>query len=222
MANLPFLQDSNASAVPIHVIRSGEWRQWIERHSETLRRMAAAHDFQAQNGRILLVPATDGAIERVTVWARSAAKAQALAQDWRAAGIDAQATEDLECATAEADIVSCATLANEPLIHGRWLAPGSHLDLIGSFTPDMREADDDCFRGAAIYVDTEEALVKSGDLLGPMARGVFAAAAVRGTLAALARGEAEGRDDAVERTVFKSVGTALEDLAAAMLVQRFS
>ena len=65
MANLPFLQDSNASAVPIHVIRSGEWRQWIERHSETLRRMAAAHDFQAQNGRILLVPATDGAIERV-------------------------------------------------------------------------------------------------------------------------------------------------------------
>ena len=65
MANLPFLQDSNASAVPIHVIRSGEWRQWIERHSETLRRMAAAHDFQAQNGRSLRVPATDGAIERV-------------------------------------------------------------------------------------------------------------------------------------------------------------
>ena len=65
MAYLPVLQVSNASAVPIHVIRRGEWRQWIERHSETLRRMAAAHDFQAQNGRILLVPATDGAIERV-------------------------------------------------------------------------------------------------------------------------------------------------------------
>ncbi|MBL8545864.1 MAG: leucyl aminopeptidase family protein [Hyphomonadaceae bacterium] len=65
MANLPFLTSSDAPAVPIHVVRTGEWSQWIERHSETLRRMAAAHDFQAQNGRILLVPATDGAIERV-------------------------------------------------------------------------------------------------------------------------------------------------------------
>jgi len=65
MANLPFLKTSDTQAVPVHVIRSGEWSQWIERHSETLRRLAAAHDFQAQNGRILLVPATDGAIERV-------------------------------------------------------------------------------------------------------------------------------------------------------------
>jgi leucyl aminopeptidase len=65
MANLPFLANSDAPAVPVHVIRSNEWSQWIERHSETLRRLAAAHDFQAQNGRILLVPATDGAIERV-------------------------------------------------------------------------------------------------------------------------------------------------------------
>jgi len=65
MANLPFLKDKDAPSVPVHVIRSSEWTQWIERHSETLRRMAAAHDFQAQNGRILLVPATDGAIERV-------------------------------------------------------------------------------------------------------------------------------------------------------------
>ncbi|MBX3429518.1 MAG: leucyl aminopeptidase family protein [Hyphomonadaceae bacterium] len=65
MANLPFLTNSDAPSVPIHVIRTGEWSEWIERHSETLRRMAAAHDFQAQNGRILLVPATDGAIERV-------------------------------------------------------------------------------------------------------------------------------------------------------------
>lgn len=65
MANLPFLPNSDAQAVPVHVIRASEWSQWIERHSETLRRLAAAHDFQAQNGRILLVPATDGAIERV-------------------------------------------------------------------------------------------------------------------------------------------------------------
>ena len=68
-----------------------------------------------------------------------------------------------------ADIVSCATLATAPLIRGAWLRPGSHLDLIGSFTPQMREADDDCLRGAAVYVDTDEALAKSGDLLGPIA-----------------------------------------------------
>jgi ornithine cyclodeaminase len=115
-------------------------------------------------------------------------------------------------------MISCATLATGPLVMGRWLRPGTHLDLIGGFTPDMREADDDCFRGAGLYVDTDEALVKSGDLLGPMSRGVFVAADVRGTLATLCQGRAAGRRDAHERTVFKSVGTALEDLAAAMLV----
>ena len=104
------------------------------------------------------------------------------------------------------------------MVHGAWLRPGSHLDLIGSFAPAMREADDACFAGAALYVDTEEALVKSGELLEPMARGVFAASDVRGTLAALSRGDAAGRRSSDERTVFKSVGTALEDLAAAIEV----
>ena len=140
-------------------------------------------------------------IEHVTVW-------------FRGCGID------LETVVREADIVSCATLATEPVVQGEWLAPGSHLDLIGSFTPQMREADDDCFRGASLYVDTPEALVKSGELLQPMSRGVFAAGDVKGTLEALCRGEAAGRTDAAERTVFKSVGTALEDLAAAVLVFR--
>jgi ornithine cyclodeaminase len=157
-------------------------------------------------------------IERVSVWARSAASAAALAAEWREHGIDAHAAPDLQAAAAGADIISCATLASEPLLHGRWLRAGSHVDLIGSFTPAMREADDDCFRGAALYVDTDEALAKSGDLLGALSRGVFDAAALRGTLAALCRGQAHGRRDDVERTVFKSVGTALEDLAAAMLV----
>ncbi len=156
-------------------------------------------------------------IRRVGVWARSPAQARHLAADWCAAGFDAHAVADLEAAVAAADIVSCATLATAPVVQGRWLRPGSHLDLIGSFTPAMREADDDCLAGAALYVDTEEALAKSGDLLGPLARGVITPASVRGTLAALVRGEAVGRRSATERTVFKSVGTALEDLAAAML-----
>ncbi len=157
-------------------------------------------------------------IERVVVWARKPDAARGLAGQWRGEGVDAVAADDLEAAVREADIVSCATLATAPVVHGRWLRPGSHLDLIGSFTPAMREADDDAFAGASIFVDTDEALRKSGELLEPMARGVFAAADVRGTLAALARGEAPGRRSPDERTVFKSVGTALEDLAAAMLV----
>ena len=157
-------------------------------------------------------------IERVTVWARTPESARRLAAELAAQGLDARASDDLAAAASEADIVSCATLATEPIVLGRWLRAGSHLDLIGSFTPEMREADDDCFRGARLYVDTDEALTKSGDLLGPLARGVIDPAAVAGTLADLARGSAAGRATPHERTVFKSVGTALEDLGAAMLV----
>ena len=159
-------------------------------------------------------------IERVSVWARQPAQAVALAASWRRDGLDAHAVTDLAAAVRAADIVSCATLATEPLVQGAWLQPGSHLDLIGSFTPAMREADDACFAGAALYIDTDEALQKSGDLLGPLARGLITPGTVRGTLAGLARGQVSGRRSADERTVFKSVGTALEDLAAAMLVLR--
>jgi ornithine cyclodeaminase/alanine dehydrogenase-like protein (mu-crystallin family) len=157
-------------------------------------------------------------IDRVTVWARSAEAAEALAAELAARGFRARRAASVEAAVAEADIVSCATFAREPLVRGEWLCDGSHLDLIGSFTPLMREADDACFAAAAIYVDTREALAKSGELLGPMARGVFAAGDVRGTLEGLARGRVAGRRSASERTVFKSVGSALSDLAAAMLV----
>ncbi|HTJ04576.1 MAG TPA: ornithine cyclodeaminase family protein [Caldimonas sp.] len=158
-------------------------------------------------------------IERVTVWARSPARAQALADELVAEGVDARVAASVEAAVADADIVSCATLAREPIVHGKWLPAGSHLDLIGSFAPTMREADDDCFAGATVVVDSDDAPTKSGDLIGPIARGVVDAGAIA-TLAELARGRRRGRSADVERTVFKSVGSALEDLAAAMLVHR--
>lgn len=187
-----------------------------------LARADARHLLVVGAGRVAeLLPEAYGAvrtIDRVSVWARRPAAARALAARWRRRGIHAEAAPSLERATAQADIVSCATLSTEPLIRGEWLKPGSHLDLIGSFTPAMREADDACFQGAALFVDTDEALVKSGELLSPMSRGVFARQDVRGTLASLCRGEAVGRQVADERTVFKSVGNALEDLAAAALV----
>jgi len=157
-------------------------------------------------------------IDEITVWSRNPEAAARMAAQLAADGCAVRASTALEEAVRRADIVSCATLATEPVIRGAWLQPGSHLDLIGGFTPHMREADDDCFRGSALYVDTVEALQKSGDLLGPMARGVFAPADVAGTLEDLCGARAAGRQSHQARTVFKSVGTALEDLAAAILV----
>ena len=157
-------------------------------------------------------------LDTVEVWARKAPQAEAMVQALQAQRLQAVVAPDLASAVARCDVISCATLATAPVIEGTWLRPGSHLDLIGSFTAQMREADDACFAQASLYVDTAEALQKSGDLLGPLSRGVLTAESVRGTLADLCRGTVPGRQTAQERTVFKSVGTALEDLAAAILV----
>jgi ornithine cyclodeaminase/alanine dehydrogenase-like protein (mu-crystallin family) len=157
-------------------------------------------------------------IDEVMVWNHRSEGAQQLAAHWRAQGFNARAETSLEDAVRSADIVSCATLATAPLVHGEWLAPGSHLDLIGSFTPHMREADPACFAGARTFVDTEEALMKAGDLLDAMAAGSLRSDDVQATLAHLCRGERVGRSSPGERTVFKAVGNALEDLCAATLV----
>jgi ornithine cyclodeaminase/alanine dehydrogenase-like protein (mu-crystallin family) len=114
--------------------------------------------------------------------------------------------------------VSCATLAGAPLVSGAWLPPGTHLDLIGSFTPAMRESDAACFARSRVFVDTEEALAKSGDVIGARSEGAFADERLQGTLAQLCRGEVRGRTTPDEITLFKAVGSALEDLAAAELV----
>jgi len=117
----------------------------------------------------------------------------------------------------QADIVSCATLAREPLIRGEWLREGTHLDLIGGFTPAMREADDEAVRRARVFIDTDAALAEAGDLIDPIAHGVLRREAIAGSLFSLCRGEHSGRRDSQEITLFKSVGSALEDLAAAAL-----
>ena len=103
-------------------------------------------------------------------------------------------------------------------MRGPWLRPGAHLDLIGSFTPQMREADAECFARSRVFVDTPEALAKSGDVLGAIAEGAFDPTQLQGTLAELCAGTRPGRIEPTERTLFKAVGTALEDLAAAELV----
>ncbi len=156
-------------------------------------------------------------IERVLVWNVREAGAARLVARLRAEGWAAEVVDDLGAAVGRADIVTCATLAREPLVRGEWLHPGTHLDLIGGFTPAMREADDEAVRRSRVFIDTDAALSESGDLLDPIAHGVLRREAIAGSLSSLSRGETQGRRDRAEITLFKSVGSALEDLAAAVL-----
>ena len=157
-------------------------------------------------------------LTEVVVWNHRAESAEALAGRLREQGFNARASTDLAGAVAAADIISCATLSTTALIRGEWLQPGTHLDLIGSFTPAMCEADAACFERSRVYVDTLEALAKSGDMLRAIEVGSFNATDLAGTLAELCRGTRPGRSDAAQITLFKAVGSALEDLAAAELV----
>lgn len=155
------------------------------------------------------------AIERVLVWSPTAASAERLAGRLVGRGIVAEARTDLQAAVGEADIVSSATLSTEPLIRGDWLREGQHVDLVGSFTPEMREADDRAVARAEVYIDGPAAAVESGDIRGPMAAGFIKE--IRGTLYDLCGGRIAGRTSAAEITLFKSVGLAVEDLVAARL-----
>ena len=131
-----------------------------------------------------------------------------------------RAVGDREAAVRDDDIVSCATLSPAPLVEGDWLREGQHVDLVGAYTPQMRESDDRAVQRARLYVDTRAgALKEGGDIVQAIASGTVTEAAVLADLFELARGERSGRaaGDAASITLFKSVGAALEDLAAAEL-----
>ena len=172
--------------------------------------------------RLVRAHATVRPIRHVRIWGRDGARAAALAariaaEDW-AAGLDVAAAPDLEAAVRAADVVSCATMSRTALVRGEWLKPGAHLDLVGAYTPEMRESDDEAARRAAIWVDTlEGALKEGGDVVLPIRAGVIRREDVRGDLYGLCRGTVAGRTAADQITMFKSVGTAIEDLAAAQL-----
>jgi alanine dehydrogenase len=161
-------------------------------------------------------------IERIDVWGRSPERVAATVDAIRelvGAHVRVDAAAALEESVRAADIVSCATSSPTPLVAGQWLRPGTFVDLVGSFSPSTREADDDAVRRARIFVDTfEGALAEAGDLIDPIARGVIDRERIEGELADLVTGRITGRRTAEEITLFKSVGTALEDLAAAQLL----
>ncbi len=166
-------------------------------------------------------------IEEVAIWGRRPERAADLARELsdslpRILGrpISVRAAADRRAAVEASDIVSCATLSRMPLVEGDWLHEGQHIDLVGAYTPQMRESDDRAVGRARVYVDTRAgALKEGGDIVQPLANGTIDEDDVIADLFELARGQQTGRlpGDATSITLFKSVGAALEDLAAAEL-----
>jgi alanine dehydrogenase len=158
-------------------------------------------------------------IRHVTLWNHNPQRAEALAASLNGGGFAVEVGASLEAAVREADIVSSATLSSQPLVKGQWLKPGAHLDLVGAYTPAMRECDDECVRRARIFVDTKGgALKEGGDIVQPLADDVISKTDVIGDLFDLCRGQLSFQRKPDDITLFKSVGTAIEDLACAMLV----
>lgn len=158
-------------------------------------------------------------LEKISIWARNTEKMHAMVAELQAAGLPAQAAENLETAVKEADVVSCATLSETPIIKGAWVQEGTHLDMIGSHKPNTREADNEALLKSTVFVDSRMgALHETGDLAIPIAEGIFKEEQVQADITELIRGEHPGRSNEKEITFFKSAGLAVEDLAAALLV----
>jgi ornithine cyclodeaminase/alanine dehydrogenase-like protein (mu-crystallin family) len=154
-------------------------------------------------------------VRRVAIWNRTPEKARALAAALSVAGIEIGAVEDAEAAVHDADIVSCVTASRTPVLRGAWLKPGAHVDLVGSFTPEMREADDEAMRRARLFVDTRRfAVGHCGEFTQAIAAGAITAGDVVAELAELCTG-AVGRGSAEEITLFKNAGGGHLDLMVA-------
>ncbi len=159
-------------------------------------------------------------LDAVDVWGRSPERAAATARRLADGGLPAGPVEELDTAVERADIVSCATGATSPLLRGELLRPGTHVDLVGAFRADMREADDTAVKVASLFVDTLDGAVLAGDLAQPLEGGAIAVADIAADLASLATRSHPGRTSDAEITLFKSVGFALSDLAAARVIHR--
>lgn len=193
--------------------------------------LAARHLARADASRLLVIGAGALAaflirahasvrpIREVMVWNRTRPGAEAVAAEFAGTDLTAHVVDDLEAAVRTADIVSTATISRTPLVEGRWLATGVHLDCVGAYKPDMRETDDEVVRRARIWVDTRTGGFKeAGDIVIPLAAGVIGPEKIEGDLFDLARGTAPVRTSSADITMFKSVGASIEDLAAAVAV----
>lgn len=155
--------------------------------------------------------------DTIEVWGRRPERAAAVVDAVAAEGVSARVAHDLDAAVAGADVISCVTGATEPLVKGALLRPGAHVDLVGGFNHAMREADDDVMRRASVFVDTYHDAMVAGDIAQPLESGLLTRDDLLADLAGLVAGDHPGRTSDDQITVFKSSGTALEDLAAARL-----
>ncbi len=155
-------------------------------------------------------------IKKVFVWGRNFEKAQAISTALKNESFSIQPIKTIEEKISEVDIVSCATLSKTPLVLGKYLKAGQHIDLVGAYKKDMREADDETITQASVFVDTfQGGLKESGDIVIPIKNGILKEDAIKADLFQLCSNKHNGRSSKKEITVFKSVGHALEDLVAA-------
>jgi ornithine cyclodeaminase len=158
-------------------------------------------------------------IEQVFIWGRSRDKAQGIVDQLHGEKFNCEVVDTIEQGTKLADIISCATLSKTPLVEGKWLKPGQHVDMVGAYKPDMREADDESLLRSEIYIDHYAgALKETGDIVIPIKQGVISKDDIKADLFELCQGAKSGRSDDQQITLFKSVGHALEDLIAATLI----
>jgi ornithine cyclodeaminase len=215
---------------PLAIIDGQRLTQWRTACASAL---AATYLARADAARLLVIGAgalspflarAHSAVRPITeirIWNRTPANAEKVAGALRREGLNATAVTELDAAVGWADIVSSATITSDPLVKGAKLKAGAHVDLVGAFTPAMRESDDEAIRRARVYVDTRAGATKeAGDIVQSIASGVLTPDGIVGDLFELTRDEKPGRRSVDEITLFKSVGAALEDLAAGIAVYR--
>ena len=160
-------------------------------------------------------------LRQVLIWNRSASRAEELSKEVSRTGIEAVSVADLETATSQAHIITCCTASTEPLIKGCNLRPGTHLDLVGGFSDDTREADDEAARRSLVFVDSRESAFHGvGDILGPIRSGAILQSDVLGDLYDLVGGRMAGRKSPDDITFFKNAGGGHLDLITCEAVYR--
>ncbi len=223
-----FLLFSAETGEPLALMEAPRLTAWRTAAASAL----ASRYLSRENSRKLLIVGT-GALGRylahahasvrpirdVVLWNRRPAGAHALARRLTEEGFNVSVSEDLEKSVRAVDIVSTATLSTTPLVFGKWLSPGTHLDCVGAYRPHMRETDDDAVRRSRIWLDTRVGAIKeAGDIAIPHAAGTITEGSILGDLHDLARADRIARTAPEDITMFKSVGAAIEDLAAAIAV----
>jgi ornithine cyclodeaminase/alanine dehydrogenase-like protein (mu-crystallin family) len=159
--------------------------------------------------------ATVRPFERARVWSRTAGHASAFAAEAQAP-FPVETVESAEEAVRGADVVVTATSSPEPIVRRDWLAPGAHVNAVGSSIPTARELDADAVAAAALFADSRESMLnEGGDYLFAVRAAGIGPGHIRAELGELLIGSHEGRRSRAELTVFKSLGLAAEDLAAA-------